>query len=163
MLVASIPGYNVNKLGKNSYLVHNDDNAAILNKKELKAFAKANDGEVKNTSSTGKKVAAGLILAGSIATAVALHKNNINFNKILKNTKFRTFAENTYAKAVAGTSKIKDTVVDAAKVAGEKASQGTKTFKEKAGKIYNKVAEFVVAIWTKVKNFVTGLFTKKST
>ncbi len=160
MLVASIPGYGVQKLKKNEYLVYKDNVSTTMNKKELKAFAKANDGYVKNTSSTAKKVAGGLVLAGGIATAVALHKNKVDFTKVLEDIKLKDIAGNAYAKAVTGVGKVKDAAVDAAGIVGEKASHGAKTLKKSVGNLYNKVAEFVVAAWTKVKNFVIGLFSK---
>lgn len=65
MAVASIPGFNVQKIGKNKYAVSvNNGNlgAAVVNKSELKMLADMYGGKV-NDGSTAKKIISGLALA----------------------------------------------------------------------------------------------------
>lgn len=152
MAVASIPGFNVHKIGKDRYSVAvNNGNlgAAIVNKSQLKMMADMYGGEVKENSTT-KKVLGGLLLAGAAAAAVVYRKNIGEFVKGLKNGKVSELAETAKTKAVGATETVKNTASNAANVV-----------KEKAGKWYNKIADWVIEGWNKVKNFFKGIFGKK--
>lgn len=75
MSITAIPGFSVQKAGRNKYVVSDGENSAVFNKKELKAL-----GEVYGVKehSTGKTlaVAAGIgALVGAVAAGVVYRKN----------------------------------------------------------------------------------------
>lgn len=92
MLIGSIPGYSVHKLGKDKYAVHvtnGNIGAGIIDKKHLKELSKKQGGNIKDVP-VGK-IALG---AAAIASAVIFRKNIAKgFEKAVQFVKDFKFAE----------------------------------------------------------------------
>ena len=134
MAITAIPGFNVQKVGKDKYSISvNNGNmgAVLLNKAQLKEFADAYGVPVKDNSKTKKTVglvAAGLALVGAVAAGVIYRKNIAKFFRGLK---------------------------------GDKASKTIENTKSKMSEVYNRVSEFIADKYSKTKEFVRGVFTKR--
>ncbi len=181
MSITAIPGFEIQKTGKNKYLVTNGQSYAVLNKKELKTL-----GEVYGVKPKGKKVAkAAAVLAatGALVAAVAYRKNiggfldkafkNVNLNKTLKSVKEKStkFMSDSAEKVSETAKKAMGSVEEKLKnvniktklnAVSEKMQSGAQKINEKAGKWYNKTVDFVVNVFGMIKKFFNGLFGKKS-
>ena len=84
--IASIPGYNISKVGKDRYAVSvNNGNmgAVLLNKDQVKQLADAYGVPTKKEKSITKKVLTGLAIAGGIALAVfGLKKKGVTLESL---------------------------------------------------------------------------------
>ncbi len=155
--IASIPGYNISKVGKDKYAVAvNNGNmgAVLLNKEQVKQLANTYGVPVKEEKSTAKKVATGLVVVGAVAfAAVALRKKGISLKSFNKEN-FGAAVDSLKGKVNKGTEFVKEKLGDRAQKLGEKIKG-----------LYNKVAEFAGKVWEKVKTFVgkvvDKLFKKK--
>ena len=147
--IGSIPGYNVQKVGKDRYAVSvNNGNmgAVLLNKEQVKQLADVY-GVPEKKKSTTKKVLNGLVVAGAVAfAAVALHKGALN--KLNKENITQAF------------DTVKGKVNKGAEFVKEKLGDKPQKFGEKIKNIYNKVAEFAGKVWNRIKTFVGGLWNK---
>lgn len=164
MSIVAIPGYNVQKIGKDKYAVsvtNGNMGAMVVNKDQLKTLADVYGVPVKEHS-TAKKVVAGLTLAGAATAAVVYRKNIGNFFKGIKDGKVGELAQTAKAKIGDAAGVIKDKTVSGAEKVKDTVAAGAGKVKEKAGKWYNKVADWIVNIWKSVKNFFKGLFGKKT-
>lgn len=164
MSIVAIPGYNVQKLGKDKYAVSvNNGNmgAAVVNKEQLKTLADVYGVPVKEHS-TAKKVVAGLAVAGTAAAAIVYRKNIRNFVKGLKDVKVGEFAQAAKTKMGDAAGVVKNKTVAGAETVKDAVAAGAGKVKEKAGKWYNKAAEWIVNVWKSVKTFFKGLFGKKT-
>ncbi len=163
MAVASIPGFNVQKIGKNRYAVSvNNGNmgARVVNKSELKMLADMYDGKV-NDGSTAKKILGGLAVAGALTAAVVYRKNIGNFIKGIKDGKIGEFAEGAKTKIATAAETVKNKTVAGAETVKDAVNNGAGKVRDTAGKWYNKVANWIVNVWKGIKNFFKGLFGKK--
>lgn len=155
MAITAIPGFNVNKVGKDRYSVSvNNGNmgAVLLNKDQLEAFAEAYGVPVKDNSKTKKTVglaAAGLALVGAITAGVVYRKNIAKAFKNLKEIKPKEVLNTIKTKTVAAAGKVKDTATNAAKAV-----------KENGSAWYNKAAGFAKRAWKAVKEFFVNGFEK---
>lgn len=148
MAIPSIPGLNVEKIGRNRYAVSADNGntgAVVINKSQLKTLADVY-GVREEKNSKGKKIAAGiaagLLTVGAVAAAIVYRKNIGKFFNGLKETKFGKAFDGVMAKAAAGVESAKETV-----------AKGAKKVKEKGGKWYERAADFAKKVWTTVKDF----------
>ena len=129
--IASIPGYNISKVGKDRYAVSvNNGNvgAVLLNKDQVKQLADAYGVPTKKEKSITKKVLTGLAIAGGIALAVfGLKKKGVTLESLNRENLTKVY------------NAVKDKAVEVSKVV-----------KEKGGEVYNKVAEKAGKVWEKV-------------
>ncbi len=155
MAITAIPGFNVQKVGKDKYSISvNNGNmgAVLLNKAQLKEFADAYGVPVKDNSKTKKTVglvAAGLALVGAVAAGIVYRKNIAKAFKDLKEVKPKEVLNAIKTKTVDVAGKVKDTTVNAAK-----------SVKEKGAGWYDRAAAFAKKAWTAVKDFFVGGFEK---
>lgn len=150
MSIVAIPGYDVQKIGRNKYSIavtNGNTGAVVVNKKQLKQIADIYGVQVKDKSKNKKiilGVAGGLLAAGAVAAGIIYRKNIGKVFKDVQNTKFGKVFNTVQAKAAEGLNNVRDAV-----------SNGTKTAKEKGAKLYDKIADFAKKIWTAVRKFVT--------
>ena len=148
--IASIPGYNISKVGKDRYAVSvNNGNmgAILLNKDQVKQLADVYGVPTKKEKSTTKKVLTGLAIAGSVALAAfAFKKNGL---KSLNRENIAQAFDTVRGKVNQGAEFVKEKIGNKPQKLGERIKG-----------IYNKVAEFAVNVWNKVKTFVGNLWTK---
>ena len=155
MAITAIPGFNVQKVGKDKYSVSvNNGNmgAVLLNKEQLKEFADVYGVPVKDNSKTKKAVglaAAGLALVGAITAGVVYRKNIAKAFKNLKEIKPKEVLNTIKTKTVDAAGKVKETTVNAAR-----------SVKEKGSVWYNKAADFAKRAWKNIKGFFGGGFEK---
>ncbi len=153
MSITAIPGFNVQKVGKDKYAVSVDNGntgAVLLNKAQLKEFADVYGVPVKDNSKTKKVVglaAAGLAVAGAVAAGIVYRKDISRVFKNLKEIKPQEVFNTIKTKTVDAAGKIKDDTVNAAKAV-----------KEKGAVWYNKVVDFAKRVWKVVKEFFVGSF-----
>lgn len=149
--IASIPGYNVTKVGKDKYAVSvNNGNmgAVLLNKGQVKQLADVYGVPTKKEKSTTKKVLTGLAVAGGVALAAfAFKKNGL---KSLNKENFGKAFDTVKGKVSQGTEFVKEKLGNKPQKLGEKIRGAYNTVAEFAGKVWNKVKTFVGKIWDKV-------------